>query len=182
MQTALDRLNAYKRATRETRLKHAKLTFFRASEEEVTNSHLLQLVFPDKEFDQINNPPSLVGMINSLPVVPLLNLPQSILATPIRTIKVVKGHLACLSIDDINRQLNALSLGPYPVRQYDGYGDYDALRDALVVSFMQQYNMGLVIRPIRFGKREPLPVFIERINFDLQTCLYRIKSSYQGII
>ena len=60
VQTALDRLSAYKMATRETRLKHAKLTFFGNVDEEVTNSHLLQLVFPDKEFDQINNPPSLL--------------------------------------------------------------------------------------------------------------------------
>ena len=79
VQTALDRLSVDKRARRETRLKHAKLTFFGTVEEEVTNSHILQQVFPDKEIDQINNPPSLVGMINSLPFIPPINLPQSIL-------------------------------------------------------------------------------------------------------
>ena len=111
-----------------------------------------------------------------MPLEPLLTLPQTHLSTPIRTVKGVKGHLVCMSIDAINRHLSMLPLGPYPVRKYDGYGDYDALRDALVVSFLQQYNMGLVIRPIRFGKSAALPVFIERINFDLQTCLYRVQS------
>ena len=88
--------------------------------------------------------------------------------------------MACLSIEAINYKIINLPFGPYPMRKYDGYGDYDNLQNNLVVSFMQQYNMGLVIRPIRLGRRTSLPVFIERINFDLQSCLYRINSDYKG--
>ena len=182
-QAALNKSIQAKKLRMGQQLKAAKNLFI-GTEEELNESthHLLQQVVPDTNLEQINNSPALIGMINSLPHNPLIPLPQISLPTPIRTLKGVKGHLAILSIEEINRQLHALPIGPYPLRHYDGYGDYDALRDALVVSSLQQYNMGLVIRPIRFGKRTALPVFIERINFDLQTCLYRFKSSFKGII
>ena len=49
-----------------------------------------------------------------------------------------------------------------------------------MTSFAQQYNMGLVIRPIRLSKRTSLHMVIDRINFDLQTCLYKFATPFKG--
>ena len=162
-------------------LKLSKGRFF-SKTNDLRNHHLIKLITPESSYDGITSAPSFVGMMNSMPVVPHLILPQSEIRSPRRTVKTVKGYMASMSIDAINQKLVQIPFGPYPIKHYDGYGDYDDLRADLVVSFSQQYNMGLVIRPIRLGKRTSLPVFIERINFDLQTCLYRIKSEFKGVI
>ena len=58
------------------------------------NNHVLRLVVPDSHDETVNNTPAATGMLNSMPVQPLILLPQSFITTPKRTVKAVKGHMA----------------------------------------------------------------------------------------
>jgi hypothetical protein len=108
-----------------------------------------------------------------------ISLPQASTTLSRKTVKNVRQLTSSLSIKDIVDRIHDLPFSGEPI-MFDGAIDYDRLRSSLVDSFSQQYNMGLVIRPIRLGKRTSLPIFIERINFDLQSCLIKIHSRFKG--
>ena len=85
-----------------------------------------------------------------------------------------------LTVERITSMLDLLPYDDQEDDHFDTVFDYDRLRNALVLSFTQQYNMGLVIRPIRHSIRVSLPAFIERINFDMTSCLYVFDSPFKG--
>ena len=67
-------------------------------------------------------------------------------------------------------------------RRYEGEKDYKKLQSDLIVSFTTQWNMGLVIKPLRFNSPHNLPAFIDRVNLDLQSLLFTFKSKYKGFL
>jgi hypothetical protein len=100
------------------------------------NDHVSKLIVPSTSIDNINSIPQRLGMISSLPLRPLIPLPQ-ITSTPSRkTVKNVKSHHTTLSITDVSDRIHQLPFSGLS-KYYDGAQDYDQLRSDLVESFCQ---------------------------------------------
>ncbi len=135
-----------------------------------------------------NNAPHLVSAEESserLPDVPFTNKDQKPLrGTRSRKIKVrslekIKSR-SQLGINEVTHWLNNLTISKDPPRFYCGDSDYRRLQNDLISSFTTQWNMGLVIKPLRFNSPHNLPAFIDRVNLDLQSLLITMKSKYKG--
>jgi hypothetical protein len=135
-----------------------------------------------------NNAPHLVSAEESserLPDVPFTNKDQKPLrGTRSRKIKVrslekIKSR-SQLGINEVTHWLNNLTISKDPPRCYCGESDYRRLQNDLISSFTTQWNMGLVIKPLRFNSPHNLPAFIDRVNLDLQSLLITMKSKYKG--
>ena len=50
----------------------------------------------------------------------------------------------------------------------------------MINSFTTQWNMVLLIKPVRFNSRYNLPAFIDRVNLDMQSVLLVLPSNYKG--
>ena len=85
-----------------------------------------------------------------------------------------------LGIREITHWLSNLTTSDQEVRRYEGERDYHRLQSDLIVSFTTQWNMGLIIRPIKYASPHGLPPFINRVDLDLQSLLYVFKTSYKG--
>ena len=128
----------------------------------------------------VNNAPHNVGLIESLPDQPMINVKQIRNPQTRRSLNKLRGFNR-LGIADITHWLLNLPVSKLPPRQYKGEHDYYRLQKDLITSFTAQWNMGLVIKPIRFNSRHNLPAFIDRYNFDLQSVLLTLPSKYKGI-
>ena len=115
-------------------------------------------------------------MIESLPDLPVLTVKTK----NKKTKKVLKKPTEKLGIPEICLWLDHLPLSAKSEIHFEGERDYYKLQCALIISFTTQWNMGLVIRPIRFNSNHNLPAFIDRINFDLMSILYVFPSTYKG--
>ena len=116
-------------------------------------------------------------MIDSLPDIPVLPLANKKTKKMNQSIKKEK-----LGIPEISLWLQHLPCSLKKEIRFEGERDYYKLQSALITSFTSQWNMGLVIRPIRFNSTHNLPAFIDRINFDKISILYIFPSTYKGYL
>ena len=129
-----------------------------------------------KDYLVFNNSPHQLSMIDSLPDIPVLPLArkQNKKTSKLATKKPKLG------IHEISLWLKHLPISIKHEVRFEGERDYYKLQSALIISFTSQWNMGLVIRPIRFNSTHNLPAFIDRTNFDLMAILYIFPSIYKG--
>ncbi len=95
----------------------------------------------------------MIGMINSLPSVPFLQIPMPLvphMTIPVhrRTVKLVKGHVASLSIQAINQRLLQFPWGPYPTVKYEGTREAAELQKGLAGINWRQTAITQFFKPV----------------------------------